>query len=368
MTVTPDVQPLSLDERRFLAEEENRRSELRLRERELEIRREESQRSGRSQFSGVATAVIAGAMSLVAAGVTSYLSGFWSLKAQKAQDDREFKVLEYKTQSDVRSQEQQRQAEVALKERERQFDIVLKATEDRTPEEAARNLVFFVEIGFLPDPDGKIRAKAAAGDVPTITSSATNASPESRVFPGTPRMLPSERYEGKRSLGNTQQGDGLKFLGRGYLMITGRNQYTMYAALTGLDLVNDPTKAESPEGAATILAAQFKERESAFVTALEANDFAKARRLIAGGTVNRREVEKLFRLYRMALESAGSETRLDIPQIDKPEWLSVHVPAILTALRAKGINNANVQAYALATADFETARGRYMKEPNHIKY
>lgn len=33
-------------------------------------------------------------------------------------------------------------------------------------------------------------------------------------------------YEGRRDLGNTQQGDGVRFKGRGFIMVTGRTNYT----------------------------------------------------------------------------------------------------------------------------------------------
>lgn len=126
-------------------------SELRLRERELQLkeeelahRREMDKRSSRFQLSPWTTAVIA----LLSTGVTASVGGLWSQRADAAQAQRE----------------------LALREREQQFQIVMKATENRTAEVAARNLLFFVDIGYLPDPDSAIRRKATAGQVPVITS------------------------------------------------------------------------------------------------------------------------------------------------------------------------------------------------------
>jgi phage protein D len=54
-------------------------------------------------------------------------------------------------------------------------------------------------------------------------------------------------YEGRSDLGNTQPGDGRRFIGRGYVQITGRLNYTKYSKLTGKDLVGNPELAASPE-------------------------------------------------------------------------------------------------------------------------
>jgi predicted chitinase len=44
-----------------------------------------------------------------------------------------------------------------------------------------------------------------------------------------------------KGLGNTQPGDGAKFIGRGYIQLTGRSNYEKYGRLAGHDLVNNPT-------------------------------------------------------------------------------------------------------------------------------
>jgi len=56
-------------------------------------------------------------------------------------------------------------------------------------------------------------------------------------------------YEGNALLGNSQPGDGFRFLGRGLIQLTGRANYAAMAQAIGLDLVGTPTLAELPPNA-----------------------------------------------------------------------------------------------------------------------
>jgi len=47
-------------------------------------------------------------------------------------------------------------------------------------------------------------------------------------------------------LGNTQLGDGNQFHGRGYVQLTGRNNYNRAGELTTTDLLNHPEQAKEP--------------------------------------------------------------------------------------------------------------------------
>jgi predicted chitinase len=51
-------------------------------------------------------------------------------------------------------------------------------------------------------------------------------------------------YEGRQDLGNTHPGDGRRFPGRGYIQITGRNNYTRIANDLDIDCVKDPELLE----------------------------------------------------------------------------------------------------------------------------
>jgi len=47
-------------------------------------------------------------------------------------------------------------------------------------------------------------------------------------------------------LGNTQDGDGALFHGRGYVQLTGRRNYSKAKKLTGVDLLTNPDAAKEP--------------------------------------------------------------------------------------------------------------------------
>jgi putative chitinase len=67
-------------------------------------------------------------------------------------------------------------------------------------------------------------------------------------------------YEGRKNLGNTQPGDGPKFIGRGVLQLTGRANYTDYSKKLGLDLLANPELAATPEVSVKIACQYFKDR------------------------------------------------------------------------------------------------------------
>jgi predicted chitinase len=67
-----------------------------------------------------------------------------------------------------------------------------------------------------------------------------------------PEFLYGSSTSKGRGLGNTQPGDGGKYIGRGYIQITGRGNYQAYADLTGHDLINNPALLNTPAIAAEV--------------------------------------------------------------------------------------------------------------------
>jgi len=60
-------------------------------------------------------------------------------------------------------------------------------------------------------------------------------------------------FEGRAELGNTEEGDGPRFRGRGYVPIVGRRAYSQWAQHLDLPLVDCPELVQVPDVAADIL-------------------------------------------------------------------------------------------------------------------
>jgi predicted chitinase len=58
-----------------------------------------------------------------------------------------------------------------------------------------------------------------------------------------------------QSMGNTEPGDGWKYRGRGFIQITGKNNYAKYGKMIGVDLISNPDQANDPAVAAKLASA-----------------------------------------------------------------------------------------------------------------
>lgn len=65
----------------------------------------------------------------------------------------------------------------------------------------------------------------------------------------TKEIASGRAYEGRKDLGNTHPGDGIKYKGRGLIQITGRENYKKYMDFCKFDVVSSPELLERPLGA-----------------------------------------------------------------------------------------------------------------------
>lgn len=102
-------------------------------------------------------------------------------------------------------------------------------------------------------------------------------------FNTSPRGHAFDLYDNRRDLGNRGKPDGASYKGRGYIQLTGRDNYRRIGAQIGVDLENHPDRANDPATAGLILACFLKNKELKIKAALLERDFATARRLVNGG-------------------------------------------------------------------------------------
>lgn len=113
-------------------------------------------------------------------------------------------------------------------------------------------------------------------------------------------------YEGRRDLGNTEPGDGKRYKGRGPIQLTGRANYETYGELLGLDLIESPTIAATPEVGFRI-AGQFWKLKGLNELADQQN-FEKITRRINGGLNGQEDRVKYYERAKRVLSKDDSAT------------------------------------------------------------
>jgi hypothetical protein len=111
-------------------------------------------------------------------------------------------------------------------------------------------------------------------------------------------------YEGRRDLGNTQKGDGVRFKGRGLIQLTGRSNYAKYGNILGADLVgNPPSAAEFPWAALT---AGVYWRDRNINSKADRDDVVGVTKLVNGGTNGLSDRRTMLANAKRVLANAGS--------------------------------------------------------------
>lgn len=115
---------------------------------------------------------------------------------------------------------------------------------------------------------------------------------ESGYLRYTTELAKGTAYEGRKDLGNTQEGDGVRFKGRGLIQLTGRNNYRNYLTFAlGHKLIEDNGKDEVDENKELLAAPKDATRSAGWfwknhkLNQLADNDeFTKITRIINGSS------------------------------------------------------------------------------------
>jgi len=112
-----------------------------------------------------------------------------------------------------------------------------------------------------------------------------------------PGGQPFDLYDYRSDLGNQGPPDGERYRGRGFIQLTGKDNYRRYGQKIGVGemLVDNPELANSPQIAAQILSSFLKDKELKIREALQDNRLDTARRQVNGGTYGLADFTKAYR-------------------------------------------------------------------------
>lgn len=116
-----------------------------------------------------------------------------------------------------------------------------------------------------------------------------------------------QKYEGRKDLGNVNPGDGLKFIGRGFLQTTGRTNYQQFKDKFGVDVISDPSLLAKPEYAAESALFWF-DKNAGKVSKLSKGDWSNTEaitRAVNGGLNGLDDRKKYFDLFKDDPEVTG---------------------------------------------------------------
>lgn len=126
-----------------------------------------------------------------------------------------------------------------------------------------------------------------------------------------------EAYEGRRDLGNTQKGDGVKYKGRGLVQITGRKNYADWSRRLNVDLLSQPHLAERLDIAVPILIDGSLQGTFTGRKLADFGSYAQMRRVI-NGTDKADEIADIAERFERTLRLANYGTQKS-PSVQEPK-------------------------------------------------
>jgi len=102
-------------------------------------------------------------------------------------------------------------------------------------------------------------------------------------YANNPEMIANKVYGGRADLGNTEDGDGWRFHGRGVIQLTGRNNYKTCGDAMGVDLINAPELLLEPKNA--VMSAGWFWNKRGLNALADNQDWETITKRINGGTL-----------------------------------------------------------------------------------
>lgn len=131
------------------------------------------------------------------------------------------------------------------------IDLVVKAINEAFPDSALRQAAFIAQCahesgGFTK----KLENLNYSGDrLPVIFPKYFPDPVLARSYHRQPEKIANIVYANRMGNGPTESGDGWKFRGRGFIQLTGKENYTKCGQAIGVDLIANPEYLETSKGA-----------------------------------------------------------------------------------------------------------------------
>lgn len=103
---------------------------------------------------------------------------------------------------------------------------------------------------------------------------------DAEAYDGNPRLIANKVYGGR--MGNNNPDDGYIYRGRGFIQLTGKDNYKAAGDAIGVDLLKNPTLAATPQVASNIAGWYWKQHNLNAIVAVDDNE----KIINAGETIN----------------------------------------------------------------------------------
>ncbi|MCD4660803.1 MULTISPECIES: hypothetical protein [Agrobacterium] len=163
-----------------------------------------------------------------------------------------------------------------------------------------------IETGMSFEPISENLSYSAEGLLRTFPRYFTPT--DAKAYARQPQRIANRAYGGRMGNGNEASGDGWRYRGRGFVQITGKDNYSKFSKLLGIDLVGNPDLALEVKTAADI--AVIGMRDGVF-TGKQLSDYfggstdwVNARRII-NGTDRAADIARYGKAFHVAILGAA---------------------------------------------------------------
>lgn len=122
---------------------------------------------------------------------------------------------------------------------------------------------------------------------------------EAEAYAGKPEKIANKVYANRMGNGSEESGDGYKFRGRGYIQLTGKDNYRKFAEISGLGLEETLDYCISPKGSVESALYYWKSRN--INTYCDKDDIKGITKAVNGGYNGLEDREKKYNEYKHIL-------------------------------------------------------------------